>query len=102
LSNESERLLAVSGGDKYEAEATKSIGQKMANTLGGCASYFPSGGLPPFTYFAVITQSGSLAESVVNPITTLSGCFRGLMADSGFPPHEFGEFILKIDITITP
>ena len=102
LKYESQRLLDSPEGKDYETAATKFIGQKMANALGGCTSYFPSGALPPFTYYAVIGEAGNLVDSTSYPITTLSSCFRGLMYDSEFPVHEFTEFVLKIDIKITP
>lgn len=102
LKNESENLIDSPEGKSYEAKATNAIGQKMAEALGGCTSYFPKGELPPFTYFAVIGEDGSLVDSVAFPVTTLSSCFRGLMYGSEFPSHDFSEFVLKIDIKITP
>ncbi len=102
LEKESENLLNSPEGEKYETEATKSIGQKMSNALRECTSYFSQGELPPFTYFAIIGKNGNLIESVAYPISTLSSCFRGLMRGAKFPRHEFKEFILKIDIKIAP
>lgn len=102
LDERSEKLLESQEGKEYEADATKSIGQRMADSLGGCTSYFPQGELPPFSYFAVIEKNGNLVESVSHPINTLSSCFRGLMYGSSFPSHKFDEFVLKVDIKITP
>jgi hypothetical protein len=102
LENKSEKLLETQDGKDYETEATKSIDQNMANALIGCTSYFPQGELPPFTYFAIIGQDGSLIDSLAYPVTTLSSCFRGLMYGSEFPNHGFSEFILKVDIKFTP
>lgn len=102
LEHESKQLLDFSEGKDYETEATKAIGQNMSNALKGCTSYLSQSELPPFTYFAVIRQDGSLTDSVAYPISTLSSCFRGLMYDSEFPNHEFKKFVLKIDIEITP
>ena len=102
LKRESSALLVKSGGQEYETEANRAIGQTLADVMRYCTSYLRNKKLPPFSYYVRIDGEGSIRQSNIFPTNAMSVCFSGLMSSAKYPPHTFESFVLEMNISITP
>jgi hypothetical protein len=102
LKRESRLLLSKPHGKEYESKAVQAVGQTMANAMRDCTAYMPGKELPAFDYFVRINKDGGINEASVFPTYGLSTCFSGLMSGVSYPAHNFGTFVLNIEMKVTP
>lgn len=102
LTNKSEQQLKTKAAKTYEFKAAKAISPHMSNSFQTCSAHLPKNQKKQFKYYAVVAENGSVKESIVNPSSLLSNCFKGMMRDAKYPTHQFGQFIFILNMDIKP
>lgn len=89
---------ASKAGQAYETAAIQSIGQAMADVAGGCAGFFAPDEEKNFQVIFRITPLGEVAEAYTYPANGMAICFTGMIGAKRYPPHQFEDFLLHIDM----
>lgn len=98
LAQEAKQMLKTPSGKEYEEKVMKGAGDAVATFIRSCSSYVGEGSVKPFEAIFRIRPDGSIYQAFVKPDTALSTCFEGLFLQTKHPPHEFGSFLLHINV----
>lgn len=102
LKAESTVALTTPGGNEYESRAIQAVGNNLASAMRDCTFNLREKQLATFNYFVRIGRDGGSNESYVFPTNALSACFKGLMSSVKYPAHQFGSFVLNVEMKIEP
>jgi hypothetical protein len=101
LVKEARQQSSTPKGKAYEASVTESLGQLMADSMRGCTEYVASDEITNFQMVLRIGPDGVITEAYASPENRLTSCFRGLIANTRCPRHEFDTFLLFINMKIS-
>lgn len=87
-------------GRKYENQFMDAMGQDIANYLGNCTSYLSAEKITDFDIILKIEPDGKISETYLNPVNSMSICFRGLIVNRQMPAHTLGDYYELLEIKI--
>ena len=80
-------------GKAYEDLLTKTQAKDLADRLRECLAYEKKGSImPDMDAVFVVGEDGTIVDSYVWPVTSLSVCFKGSITSLELPPHKFNKF----------